>query len=155
MQVTSHELAAAASVVAVLAIVGGYLGVRSANRTAVTIAREERVARRSSDLDALKRVVYSEFLVTLSKLADDQMAFDATTRCPQEEYSKMWQRSVDSAQAANDRLAQLGLIAPPSIRSMAESAFMHALEATKDDISDMATDAEDLMAAMRADLGHG
>src|SRR5215472_10480105 len=97
MQVTSHELAAAASVVAVLSIVGGYLGVRSANRTAVTIAREERVARRSSDLDALKRVVYSEFLVTLSKLADDQMAFDATTRCPQEEYSKMWQRSVDSA----------------------------------------------------------
>jgi hypothetical protein len=153
MRLTSDELTAASSAVAALAIVGGYLGVRSANRTAVTIAREERSARLASDLDALKRVAYSEFLVTLSNLADDQMAFDTSPRYANEESDKLWQRLVISAQTANDRLAQLALVAPQSIRTMAEEAFKRALKATEDDISAVAADAEELLAVMRADLG--
>jgi hypothetical protein len=152
MRLTSNELTAASSAVAALAIVGGYLGVRSANRTAVAIAREERSARLASDLDALKRVAYSDFLVALSNLADDQMAFDASARYAKEESDKRWQRSVSSAQTANERLAQLALVATPPIRTMAEEAFKRALKATEDDISAVAADAEELLAVMRADL---
>jgi hypothetical protein len=152
MQITAHELTGASSVVAALAIVGGYLGVRSANRTAVAIAREERSARRRSDLDVIKRVTYSEFLVALSKLADDQMAFEIASKDDGNEAGRVWQRSVDSAQLANDRLAQLELIAPKSICVMAESAFKRALKATREDISAVAADGENLIAAMRADL---
>jgi len=39
---TAHELTAASSAVAALAVLGGYLGVRLANRNALKIAREER-----------------------------------------------------------------------------------------------------------------
>ena len=42
MILTDHELTAASGAIAALAIVGGYLGVRSANQNALKIAREER-----------------------------------------------------------------------------------------------------------------
>ena len=92
-------------------------------------------------------------MVTLSNLTDDQMAFDTSTRYAKEESDKLWQRSVISAQTANDRLAQLALVAPQPIRTMAEEAFKRALKATEDDISAVAADAEELLAVMRADLG--
>ena len=152
MQLTTDELTAASGAVAAIAIIGGYLGVRSANHTAVTIARDERAARRRSELDELKRAIYSEFLTALSKLADDQMAFDVASKYEKEETSKIWQQTVDSAQAANDRLAQLALIAPQSICAIAEGAFKRALKATEEDISAIAADGEDLIAVMRADL---
>jgi hypothetical protein len=153
MRLTPPELTAASSAVAALAIVGGYLGVRSANRTAVAIAREERSVRLTSNLDALKRVAYSEFLVALSKLADDQMAFDVSARYAKEESEKLRRRSVSSARTANDKLAQLALVASQPIRTIAEEAFRRALSATEDDISAVAADAEELLAVMRTDLG--
>lgn len=110
MQLTAHELTAAASAVAALAILGGYLGVRSANRSAVAIAREERSARRATELDALKRVAYSEFLTALSSLADDQMKFELVDHSSAEEADEIWKRSVNSAKQANDRLTQLAQI---------------------------------------------
>jgi hypothetical protein len=42
MILTGNELAAASGAVAAIGILGGYLGVRSANRNALQIAREER-----------------------------------------------------------------------------------------------------------------
>jgi hypothetical protein len=45
MILTGNELAAASSAVAAIGILGGYLGVRSANRNALQIAREERSTR--------------------------------------------------------------------------------------------------------------
>jgi len=152
VQLTDHELTAASSVVAALAIMGGYLGVRSANRNALAIAREERSARRRSDMDALKRVVYSEFLAALSKLTDDQLACDTSTRHKKEDADQLWRRSVYSAQVANDKLAQLALIAPPAIRVMAEDSFKSALKATEADISATAVYEENLLGAMRSDL---
>jgi hypothetical protein len=80
VHLTAHELTVTSSAVAVVAIVSGYLGVKSANRTAVAIAREERAARRRSELDTLKRAAYSAFLATLSKLADDQIELDIATK---------------------------------------------------------------------------
>jgi hypothetical protein len=79
VQLTNQELTAASSLVAVVAIVGGYLGIRSANRNALAIAKDTRAAQRKSDLDALKRIAYSGFLSALAKLADDQMKFDGAT----------------------------------------------------------------------------
>ena len=68
VNLTEHELTAASSAVAALAIVGGYLGVRSANRNAVKIAREERSSRRHDELDALKRVAYARCVAALLAL---------------------------------------------------------------------------------------
>lgn len=152
MQLTNQELTAASSIVAVVAIVGGYLGIRSANRNALAIAKDTRAAQRKSDLDALKRIAYSGFLSALAKLADDQMKFDAATRDRKEDARELWQYSIDSAQAANDKLAQLALIAPTSIHAMAERAFNRALKATSEDISTVAADERDLILAMRGDL---
>jgi hypothetical protein len=152
MQLTAHELTAASSIVAALAIIGGYLGVRSANRGALNIAREERSARRQSELESLKRAAYSEFLVALSTLADDQMAFDTADKYDKKEAPELWRQSVRSAQVANNRLAQLALIAPPSIHRMAEDAFKHALKASEAEISALASEEEHLITAMRADL---
>ena len=75
VNLTEQELAAASSAVAALAIVGGYLGVRSANRNAVEIAREERSSRRHDELDALKRITYARCVAAL--LALDTASLDA------------------------------------------------------------------------------
>jgi hypothetical protein len=69
MVLTGHELTAASSAVAFLAIVSGYFGIRSANRNALNIAREERSTRRRDELNDLRRVTYAKFLVSLDALA--------------------------------------------------------------------------------------
>lgn len=64
MHLTGNELSIASSAVAALAIIGGYLGVSSANRNALKIAREERSSKRSDDFNELKRQVYAQYLAT-------------------------------------------------------------------------------------------
>ena len=44
MRLTTNEMTLISSGVAIAAIVAGYLGVRSANRTAIVIARDKRSA---------------------------------------------------------------------------------------------------------------
>lgn len=73
MHITGQELAAASSGVAALAIVGGYLGVRSANRNALKLAREERSAKQNNELVALKRMIYLKLLNALDALAVTNM----------------------------------------------------------------------------------
>jgi hypothetical protein len=155
MQLTTHELSIVPSIVAVIAIVGGYLGVRSANRTSVAIARDERAARRQSELDTLKRAAYSDFLLTLSKLTDDQIELDIATKHKRPEREEIWLRATHSASMANDNLAALSLIAPQSICAFANAAFGHALKATDEDITAVAEEAEALADAMRHDLESG
>src|SRR6266542_452431 len=72
---TEHELAAASSAVAAIAIVGGYLGVRSANRNAIRIAEEERSSRREDEASALIRATYAKNLASLNALAVASMEF--------------------------------------------------------------------------------
>jgi hypothetical protein len=69
MHITGNELAAASSAVAALAIIGGYLGVHSANQNALKISREERSSRRKEELDALKRGIYAKTMSELLALA--------------------------------------------------------------------------------------
>src|SRR5690348_18251923 len=82
MVLTGHELTAASSAVAVLAILGGYLGVRSANRNALRIAREERSARRKDEFDYLKRSTYARFLEALTTLAMASLEQEKATDDP-------------------------------------------------------------------------
>lgn len=152
MQLTANKLALVSSVVAVAAIVAGYLGVRSANNTAVAIARDERAARRRSELDSQKRIAYSSFLVALSQLADDQIQLDIATRQKQTERDKLWLKAANSARMANDALANLCLVAPESIQALANTAFNHALKASDSDITTLAEEGEDLAGMMRNDL---
>jgi hypothetical protein len=152
VQLTTHELSIIPSIVAVSAIAGGYLGVRSANRTSVAIARDERATRRHSELDAIKRTIYSAFLVALSKLTDDQIELDIATKHEQPEREDVWLRTTRSARAANDNLATLSLVAPQSIYTFANTAFGHALKATQRDIAAVAEEGEALARAMRRDL---
>jgi hypothetical protein len=152
VQLTAHELSIIPSIVAVTAIAGGYLGVRSANRTSVAIARDERDARRQSELDALKRTAYSAFLAALSKLTDDQIELDIATKHEQPEREEVWLRTTHSARVANDNLATLSLVAPQSICALANTAFGHALKTTQGDIGTVAEEGEALVHAMRHDL---
>jgi len=152
MQLTMHELTLVPGAVAIVAIVGGYLGVRSANSTAVSIARDERAARRRSELDAQKRTVYSTFLVALSKLTDDQIELDIATSQTRPEKDELWFRAANSARLANDSLANLCLVAPEPIRALANAAFSHALKASKNDITALAEEGEELADAIRRDL---
>lgn len=152
MHLTADELTLVSSAVAVVAIVGGYLGVRSANNTAVAIARDERAARRRSELDSQKRIAYSSFLAALSQLADDQIQFDIATRQKRTEKDELWLRAADSARIANDSLANLCLVAPESIRALANTAFSHALKASDSDITTLAEEGEELAGVMHNDL---
>jgi hypothetical protein len=152
VQITTNELTLVPSVVAAIAIVGGYLGIRSANRTAIAIARNERTARRRTELDALKRAAYSAFLLALSKLADDQIELDIATKQKRADRDEVWSRAIYSARVANDSLATLSLVAPPSIRASANAAFGHSLSATEGDILAVSEEGEELANAMRIDL---
>jgi len=155
MHLTVNELALVSSAVTAVAIVGGYLGVRSANNTAVAIARDERAARRRSELDGQKRIAYSSFLVALSQLADDQIQLDIATRKKQMERDALWSRAANSARIANDGLANLCLVAPESIRALANTAFGSALKASDRDITTLAEEGEELAGAMHDDLEPG
>jgi hypothetical protein len=73
MHISGNELTADSSVVAALAIVGGYLGVHAANGNALKIAREECSSRQKSQLDELKRITYVRLLVALGGLATANM----------------------------------------------------------------------------------
>lgn len=152
MQLTTHELTLVSSAVTVVAIVGGYLGVRSANTTAASIARDERAARRRRELEIQKRVAYSSFLAALSKLTDDQIELEIATREAHPDKDDLWLRAANSARLANDSLANLCLSAPELIRALANAAFGHALRASETDILALAEEGEELAAAMRSDL---
>jgi hypothetical protein len=140
------------STVAIVAIIGGYLGVRSANTTAVSVARDERAARRRTEVDAQKRTAYVSFLAALSKLTDDQIELDIATRKARPEKDELWLRATNSARLANDSLANLCLVAPEPIRALANAAFSHAFKASENDISALAEEGEELADAIRSDL---
>ena len=155
MRLTTNEMTLISSGVAIAAIVAGYLGVRSANRTAIVIARDERSARQQSEQDALKRASYSAFLLTLSKLTDDQIALDIATKQDRADREELWLRAIQSAADANNHLATLRLVAPEFIYASANAAFRSALDATEGAISPLAEEGEQLTEAMRKDLEAG
>lgn len=125
VHLTEHELAAASSAVAAMAIVGGYLGVRSANRNAVRIAKEERSSRREDEETALIRATYAKSLAALNALAVASMEFskpkaamrsvDIPNRELQEEYDTALAKCSAAEVSAHNVGAEIDLIAPPEI----------------------------------------
>ena len=123
MMLTADELAVVSSMVAALGIVGGYLGVRSANRSAVQIAREERTTRRRDELDDLKRATYARFLASLTSLAAASLSLEAIrgsgTR-GEGKITKRLRKREDAFAAAQDIAAELDLLGSVALRAIAE-----------------------------------
>jgi hypothetical protein len=127
--ITDHELTAASSVVAALAIIGGYLGVRSANRNAVRIAREERSERRKDELNALKRLTYAGLLGALSELSISSL--DASFKkngeiYTQKDYSEALGRRAAATRSAVSRLDELRLISSADLYFRAKEVLEEA-----------------------------
>ena len=130
MHLTGNELSAASSVVAALAIIGGFLGVHSANRNALTLAREERTAKKDDDFDQLKRVTYvnaMRAIDTLQTLKMEQVTVLSDPTVNFAEKSQVTKRLMDSIRAANDSITELSLITDnPELQAMGTSAFTAA-----------------------------
>jgi hypothetical protein len=112
VNITGNELTAASSAVAALAIVGGYLGVRSANRNALKIAREERSSKRKDELDALKRTTYAKTLAALHALAtaNVELVTLAGTNVNADVQLAVTRKRAEAMQAAYDSIAELELV---------------------------------------------
>lgn len=165
MQLTGNELTAASSVVAALAIVGGYFGVRSANRNAVKIAREERSARREAEANALMRATYARCLASLNILAVASMEFsrpkyemrsvDIPGKELQSEYSAALAKCSAAEVEAHNVGAEIDLIAPPGIRELEATAHDKATNCEKRNENEFLLARSRLRIAMRYHLqGH-
>lgn len=145
MNLTGHELTAASSAVAALAIIGGYLGVRSANRNAIKIAREERSSRRHDELDAQKRVIYARCMEALFTLNTASIGASAIHHREPE-----IRQQIDAALAAHDAVLQVELIAPERLHEQACVALASA--SAREEASAFTREGIKLRAAMRNDL---
>lgn len=155
MYLTQHELTAASSAVAALAILGGYLGVRSANRNALKIAREERSSRHRAELEALKRVTYAKFLTVLTALASasqEQEAIIANTEIRGDTRIAAIKKRADALTAAQNMFAELELFAPDLLRELARDSLECAGVCTRKNSPAFTQGAAKLRFAMRYDL---
>jgi hypothetical protein len=148
VNLTEHELTAASSAVAALAIVGGYLGVRSANRNAVKIAREERSSQRHDELDALKRAAYARCVAALLAL---NTASIIETSAPDAGVAEIRQK-IDAAMVAHEAVVGVELIAPDRLFDLASLALASAPTTTTNEDAAFARGLIKLRIAMRYDL---
>jgi hypothetical protein len=153
---TGHELTVIPSAVAMLAIIGGYIGVRSANRNALAIAREERSSRRRDEFDALKRATYARFLTALASVASAALEQEATMADPQlrgERIAVITKKREALAEARNIA-AELDLLATDALRDLANNSLETARSCRRENAAVFTQEAARLRAAMRFDL-HG
>jgi hypothetical protein len=152
---TVHELTAASSAVAALAVVGGYLGVRSANRNAVGIAREERASRRRDELDALKRATYAKYLNALTALAlasAEQRTIASAPEIRGDARIIAIRRQTDALTTARDLLAELELLGPDTLSGLAGESLESATKCTGKNCPPFDKELAKLRIAMRRDL---
>lgn len=159
MHITGNELTATSSAVAALAIIGGYLGVRSANHNALKIAREERSSKRKDELDALKRTTYTKALAALHALATANIelalaAPDRTNiRAAPGTYNNVAKRRADAIQTAYDSIAELELVSPNNqLYVLAKEVLDRAAMSTPQDSKGYPSWAATLRASLRDDL---
>lgn len=156
VHITGDELTAASSAVAALAIVGGYLGVSSANRNALKIAREERTAKRKDELQALKRTTYGKLLSAVTALAAANMEQKALASDPKTGATfnlDATRKRMAAAQAVQDSMAEMALISSNNmLDNIANEAFIGATNCTRDDMLAFTRGAAKLRAALRNDL---
>jgi hypothetical protein len=155
MYLTGHELTAASSTVAALAILGGYLGVRSANRNALKIAREERSSRERDELNALKRATYAKFLTALTALASASLEQESITANPEirgpARIAVITKRAAALTNAQNT-FAELGLIAPDILHELASESLKCASMCSRENASAFTRGTTKIRLAMRLDV---
>lgn len=154
MMLTADELAAVSSMVAALGIVGGYLGVRSANRSAVQIAREERTTRRRDELDDLKRATYARFLASLTSLAAASLSLEAirASGTRGREVIEAAEKRDGAFAAAQDIAAELDLLGSVALRAIAEEALEKARACNRENRPQLSMKLSELRVVMRRDL---
>ena len=109
MHLTGNELAVASSAVTALAIVGGYLGVRSANQNALKISREERSSRDEREFNTLKRTLYAKTLSELLALGTAQIEAGVVEK-GKSVPSEAVRRRTELVSSATACVSELGLI---------------------------------------------
>lgn len=124
-EITSHELTAASSAVAGLAIIGGYLGVRSADQNALKIAREERSRKPQDELSALRRAAYVKCLANLSDLMRDTHLLRAAKSASGENRFAALVRYTEALTLALNANAEAELLAPKSLYELVSQAYAH------------------------------
>ena len=163
MLLTEHELDIFPSVVAVVAIGGTLLGVRltnkstlksveQANQAALEIARVERSSKREDELLALKRTIYAKFVADLSLLTRGSIVVSSTENRSSVERSAAIRQRMDASVAAANSLANVYLIAPAYINTLAAEAYKAALNSTSKDTISYIREGAKLRATMRDDL---
>jgi hypothetical protein len=156
MHITGTELAAASSAVAALAIVGGYLGVHSANQNALKISREERSTRRKEELDALKRGIYAKTVSDLVALAAANIESSALLNDPQAspQFRLETLRSrIEAVKAASNSITELVLISTNNLlRDLANEALNGAMKCTSEDAAAFTRGISKLQVSLRDDL---
>jgi hypothetical protein len=126
MHLTFDELSAASSsVVAALAIIGGYLGVKSANRNALKLAQIQRVQQESIERRQVRRDAYLKFLNHVGVM--EQRIEDIWQWAPPDdsEIGVVAKPILDSLNEAHGILNLLMLEGPPAVHAAAEELVRH------------------------------
>jgi hypothetical protein len=156
MQITGQEVAAASSVVAALAIVGGYLGVWSTNQNALKIAREERSFKQKEAETELKRAAYLRLLVALRVLAAASLELSAIQSAPNIPSATRLgaiRKRIEATQAANTCVIELGLTSGSiQLRNLANDAFKAACTCSRENAKPFIRETAKLTASLRDDL---
>jgi hypothetical protein len=137
VHLTGNELTAASSVVAALAIVGGYLSVRSANRNALKIAREEREAANHARWLTDRRAVYAEYLLSLEAWKSAIVEAEIESRTNGAALAEGTRAALSDLEQKSQSVYEIiSILAPIPIVSLAGASFTtlmlwgHYLEST-------------------------
>jgi hypothetical protein len=150
-------------VVAIVAIAGTLVGVRLSNKStlkavelanenALKIAEAERSSEREDELLALKRTMYAKLLNDLSVLVKESMMGSAVEKLPPAQRIPLAIQRINASMAAAASVANVSLIAPSYVNSMAAEVYAAALNTTLKDAASFIREAAKLRATMRADL---
>jgi hypothetical protein len=151
MHLTDHEVALSGSVVALVAIVGGYLGVRSANRNALKLARYERTAQHKSELLALKRTTYAKCYAELFAYQNALKELDQVMQDPYGETREAARNAcLEASKALQDVMAMIGMIATPEIHFSMNQVFEAITH--EEDANKIRNKFRNLSTAMRFDI---
>jgi hypothetical protein len=138
-----------------LAIVGGYIGVRTANNNALSIAREERSSRRQGELTALRRTTYARLLAALTSLASaalEQEAIVANAQIHGEQRIGVIMKKKEALTEARNIVAELELLAAEALRDLANNTLETARLCSRENEAVFIEETAKLRAAMRREL---
>lgn len=163
MVLTGHELAIFPSLVAIVAIGGTLLGAKLtnkstlksvdlANKAAIEIAREERSSKRADELLALKRTIYGKLVADLTVLTRASIMASNVENFPLAQRPAVLEQKMNASVAAANSLADVYLMAPSFINTLAAAAYDAAINCTIKDSTGYIREGGKLRATMRDDL---